>query len=149
MESNMTLEVQPKTPASNIFITNMAGRHTEITYLKINDTELVNSTAPYNMTLGAAYKAIYNEKYWDRFERIIINIKMDNISYHIDLNKDHYFGGGDFHYPGKGSQVNFMLFGVNPDRSKIELCLTYGEYFSDTGAKRLLYSNDVKYLNVV
>lgn len=145
----MTLEVQPKTPASNIFITNMAGRHIEISYLKINDTELVRSAAPFHTTLGYAYKAIYNEKDWDKFERIILQINVDNIPFKVDLNKDHYFSGRDFHYPGKGSQVNFMLFGINKDRTKIEFCLTYGEYFDDTGAKRLLYSNDVKYLDVV
>lgn len=143
----MTLELQPNTPPSNLFITNMAGRNVEITNLKVNNTYLVASANPRHIALCSFYKTTYNEMNWEKFERIIMDIKMGEKSYHIDLNKDHYFGGGDFHYPGKGSQVNFMLFGVNADRNKIELCLTYGEYFNDTGAKRLLYSNDKKYLD--
>ena len=99
------------------------------------------------MTIGEAFGALYNEKYYNNFDRMILEIKIDKKYYKVDLNKDHYFSGGEFHYPGKGAQVNYMLFGINSDKTKVEMCLTYGEYFGGAGAKRLLYSNDKKYLD--
>lgn len=143
----MTLEIQPAAPAYNVFITNMAGRSINISHFKINNTELIFPSSPFRMTIGEPYSALYNEKYYNNFERMILEVKIDQKTYKVDLNKDHYFGGGDFHYPGKGAQVNYMLFGVNSDQTKIQFCLAYGEYFGDTGAKRLLYSNDTKYLD--
>lgn len=145
----MTLEVQPMTPANNVLITNMAGRHIKITHLRINNAELIRSVNAQPLALTTTFGLLYKTKSWDSFERIILEVSIYSKEYSVDLNKDHYFGGGDFHYPGKGSQVNFMLFGVNSDKTKIQLCLTYGEYFGETGAKRLLYSNDKKYLNAV
>lgn len=148
MEQNMTLEVQPMAPADNVFITNMAGRHIKITRFKINGMEFIPRNDPQPIPVTTTFGFLYKDKSWDKFERMILDIAIYNKQYSVDLNRDHYFGGGDFHYPGKGSQVNFMLFGVNTEATKIELCLTYGEYFGDTGAKRLLYSNDKKYLDV-
>lgn len=145
----MTASNQAPAPkkANNIFITNAASSTALITSLSINGTEMIPVYHPQHIVCGNYYQTNYEEKNWENFDRIILKIKIDETVYAVDLNKDHYFGGGDFHYPGKGSQVNFLLYGATADHSQIKFCLAYGENFNSTGAKRLRYSNDTKYLD--
>jgi hypothetical protein len=73
-----------------------------------------------------------------------LDIDLNNRSYHINLNRDHYFGGGDFHYPGDGSDVNYVLMGLNRGGNKVYMMQVYCQ----EGADHFLFDADSKVLDV-
>lgn len=139
----------PATEASNVYITNTTSRSLMFLNLTINKKTVFGYCEPKKIACGNTLKFIYNKKNWDEFSDIEIWVKIKDTSYAVDLNKDHYFGGGDFHYPGNGSHVNYVLSGMENNNSKIKLGLAYGESFAGIGPKRLIYSNDAKYMDKI
>lgn len=122
-------------------ITNVVGLKVTINSFVINGTKIFSGIA--SLPFGRMYATQYNAKPWSQFQGMVMEITLDNCKYKVDLNKDHYFGGGDFHYPGDGSEVSYVLLGANSDATQIQMRLAYGQ----AGANRLLYSNDAKYLD--
>lgn len=124
----------------------------------VNLTNLVGSTITileyeinkYKMPLGSkninfpnTLFTFYNEKKWDEFSDIIIKIQFNGAEYKVDLNKDHYFKGDGFQYPGEGSDIDIIFFGTNESGSQIQLRLAYrGDL-----ANYLKSTDDYKYMD--
>ncbi len=124
-------------------LTNLAGRGITINSFSINNTKVIGSLS--HVRFGQTFMATYNDKPGSEFSSLKLVIVMDSVTYHIDLNKDHYFGGGDYHYPGNDSDVSYTLFGTNDSGSQIQFRLVYGKI----GGDHLIYTNDAKYLDRV
>lgn len=137
----------------SLSFTNAGGSTVGITYLKINDTVLFDQ----NKTIDnpeikrksikipdkSSYIMDYDQKNWNDFERFWLSIEVDGISYAVDLNRDHYFSGGDYRYPGEGSQIVYFFSGFNPDNSMVQL----NQIYAKAGDSDLSYCSDFKYLN--
>lgn len=93
---------------------------------------------------GETLKHHYDEKSWDDYESMNLDIILDDHLYHLNLNRSHFFGGYDFQYPGNGSDVNFVLLGVEKDRKKI----TMMEVYRQEGAEIYIHSRDQKTLDI-
>ncbi len=124
-------------------LTNLVGKGISINNFSINDTAITGALN--HLRFGQTFLATYNEKPGSQFSSLKLVLLMNGNTYHVDLNRDHYFGGGDYHYPGDDSDVSYALFGTNDSGSQIQLRLVYGKIGSD----HLIYSNDSKYLDKI
>ncbi|MFD1626479.1 hypothetical protein ACFSBS_17705 [Azospirillum griseum] len=124
-------------------LTNLAGKGISINSFSINGTEITGNLK--HLRFGQTFMASYNDKPGSQFTSLKLVLVMSGVTYHIDLNKDHYFGGGEYHYPGDDSDVSYTLFGTNDSGSQMQFRLVYGKGGSD----RLIYTNDTKYLDRV
>ncbi|WP_372398901.1 hypothetical protein ABMY26_19880 [Azospirillum sp. HJ39] len=137
----------------SLSFTNAGGSAVSITYLKINDTVLIkkNNSPDYpdvkikNISISDKNSLVinYDQKNWKDFERFWLSIEVDGISYAVDLNRDHYFFGGDYRYPGEGSAIVYFFSGFNENKSMVQLNQVYGK----AGDNNLTYCSDFKYLN--
>ncbi|PGH53998.1 hypothetical protein CRT60_29655 [Azospirillum palustre] len=80
---------------------------------------------------------------WKNFSGFIIEVEKGSVSYRANLNKDHYFGGGDYRYPGSGAKVRYILSGLSPDNKKIQMNYAY----NSPDLEKYKYSDDLKYLD--
>lgn len=124
-------------------LTNLVAKGLSINDFSINGTKIMGSLA--HLRFGQTFMASYSEKLGSEFSSLNLVLVMNGNTYHVNLNKDHYFGGGDYHYPGSDSEVSYALFGTNDSASQIQFRLSYGKAESD----HLMYSNDSKYLDKV
>lgn len=122
-------------------LTNLLGGEIKIKKCEINNEKITiaREILRYPNTLMATY----NEKKWSDFSDFILEIEFNGSMYCIDLNKDHYFYGDEYHYPGDGSDVDFILFGTNTTGTQVQLRLAYCK--SDDAY--LTASNDYKYMD--
>lgn len=120
-------------------VTNALGLNVNITKLEINQVNLVNSVP---VKSGSTYFGNYNDASSAHFADMILEIECNSTSYHIDLNKDHWFGDNDHGtaYPGSDYNVNLILMGF--DDNNIVLMQAYGK----TTSASFEYCNDVKRL---
>lgn len=119
-----------------VTLTNLTGATVSLNNFTINDTQITNNGA--QIAPGATGSYFYSNKAWNSFEDINLDVVLNGSVYHVNLNRSHYFGGGDFHYPGDGSDVAYVLLGTNSSASSIGFMLAYRQ----TGAATLLYSSD-------
>ncbi|WP_144428199.1 hypothetical protein [Azospirillum thiophilum] len=126
----------------DVRLTNLTSIQFIVKKLKINDTEVINS----DMGIGLIHTNIfdYSESESDKFKRLIIEVSVKNRIYKIDLNRDHYFGGGAHHYPGLESKVGYIFSGLSVDEKKIQLNLNYAPKYSYP----LTYCDDLKYMDL-
>ncbi|WP_146191545.1 hypothetical protein [Azospirillum humicireducens] len=137
----------------SLSFTNVCGSAIGISYLKINDTILIEKSKPSeypevkNKILEIPDKNStifsYDNKSWNDFSRIWLSIEVGGDTYSIDLNRDHYFYGGDYRYPGEGSAIVYIFSGFSEDNSMVQLSQGYAK----AGDNNMFYSNDLKYLN--
>lgn len=136
----------------SLSFTNACGSAIGISYLKINDTILIEKNKPSeypevkNKLFGMSDKksiiVSYDKKSWSDFSRIWLSVEIDGDTYSIDLNKDHYFYGGDYRYPGEGSAIVYIFSGFSEDKSVVQL----GQAYAKAGDNTMFYSDDLKYL---
>ncbi|WP_143273413.1 hypothetical protein [Azospirillum palustre] len=137
----------------SLSFTNVSGSSIGIAYLKINDTILIEKEKPSEypevknkiFSISDKNSAIisYDEKNWNDFSRIWLSIEVDGNTYSVDLNRDHYFYGGDYRYPGEGSAILYFFSGFSEDNSMVQMSQGYAK----AGDNNMFYSNDFKYLN--
>ena len=128
---------------NNINLTNITGQDITIANFSVNNKQLcANGTL---ILSGATFPFYYDEKGkgWNDFSDLTLEVTLNGNPYHVNLNRDHYFGGNDFHYPGAGSDVNYVLLGTNSSGSQIQFRLAYRQ----AGAATFLYSSDSKVLD--
>lgn len=134
----------------SIAFTNVACSSLEINYLKINDTVIFNSPQdsktkkPAKINDKSTYVMDYDGAKWGDFNRMWLTITVGKDKYSIDLNKDHYFYGGDYHYPGEGATINYFFSGFSEDGKKIQ----FNECYLKQGDTSMTYCNDLKYLDL-
>lgn len=126
----------------DIRLTNLTSIQFIVKKLKINETEVINSDT--GIGLIHTHIAKYDLKKSSDFTDLIIEVSVKNRIYKIDLNKEHYFGGGRYHYPGAESKVGYIFSGLSVDEKKIQLNLNYASDFSFP----LTYCDDVKYMDL-
>lgn len=140
--AKLTHRIQTMEEAMGVFnLTNLLGNEVKVTKCEVNaeNITMFSGKIKYPQTCVSTY----NGKKWDDFSSFILDIEFNGNNYHINLNKDHYFYGDKYHYPGEGSDVNIVLFGTNPTGLQVELRLAYCE----SGASDLTASNDYKYMD--
>lgn len=124
-----------------VTLTNLTGATVSVNNFTINTVQIAaNGTS---LPLGATGSYFYNGKSWNDFDDLNLDVVLNGGSYHVNLNRGHYFGGGDFHYPGNGSDVSYVLLGTDSSSSSIRFLLAYRQ----AGAATLLYSTDSKSLD--
>jgi hypothetical protein len=123
-----------------VYLTNVTGADVTVATFSINSQTLVTDQP---LSFATTLKSAYDGKGWNEYQDMILQVKMLDVNYRVDLNRDHYFGGGDYHYPGRGSDVDFILQGVDSQLTSIRFLLTYRQ----AGAQTLIYSTDSKNLN--
>lgn len=133
-----------------INVTNVCGRTVEIINLEINGKKLIDSSfedirkrAKVSDTF--TFSGFYDEKNWDDFSVFQMKLNYMDKTYYINLNRDHFFYGSSYRYPGWGSESNFIISGIGDGNNKIQLNLSYGK----SGDFSLTYSNDFKYLDLI
>lgn len=122
-------------------LTNLLGNEIKVKKCEINNqkVDIGAGKIKYPHTLMTTY----NGKKWNEFSGLIIDIEFNGNEYHINLNKDHYFYGGEYHYPGEGSDIGIVFFGTNTTGLQVQLRLAYCK-----SADRLVTaSNDYKYMD--
>lgn len=122
-------------------LTNLLGGEVKVTKCQVND-EKINLMSGF-IRYPNTYMTTYNTKKWDDFSKFVLTIQFNGIEYHIDLNKDHYFRGDKYQYPGDGSDVDFILFGTNTTGLQVQLRLAYCE----ANDAYITASNDYKYMD--
>lgn len=122
-------------------LTNLLGSEIKVKKCEINQEKIAATQVKikYPNTLIASY----NGKKWNEFSGFILDIEFNGNEYHINLNKDHYFYGGEYHYPGEGSDIDIILFGTNTSGTQIQLRLAYCKNSGDL----LIASDDYKYMD--
>lgn len=122
-------------------LTNLLGSDVKIVKCEVNKEPInvMSGNIRYPYTLMTAY----NGKKWDEFSGFILEIEFNGAKYHVDLNKDHYFYGDKYQYPGDGSDVDFILFGTNTAGRQVQLRLAYCK----SNDAYLTASNDYKYMD--
>lgn len=122
-------------------LTNLTGTPVTIGKFEINgDLIAQNGTS---IGSGNTLEGRYSNKDWNGFEDLILDVNLNDQSYHVNLNRSHYFGGGDYHYPGSGSDVNYVLLGLNSSGSKVVMM----EAYRQEGAAYFLHDGDHKNLD--
>ncbi|MBR9973258.1 hypothetical protein [Magnetospirillum sulfuroxidans] len=124
-----------------VTLTNLTGATVSVNNFTINTVQITANGTP--LPLGATGSYFYNGKSWNDFDDLNLDVVLNGSSYHVNLNRGHYFGGGDFHYPGNGSDVSYVLLGTDSSSSSIRFLLAYRQ----AGAATLLYSTDSKSLD--
>lgn len=125
----------------SVNLTNLVGSTITILEYEINKYKMPLSSK--NINFPNTLFTFYNEKKWDEFSDIIIKIQFNGAEYKVDLNKDHYFKGDGFQYPGEGSDIDIIFFGTNESGSQIQLRLAYrGDL-----ANYLKSTDDYKYMD--
>lgn len=133
----------------SIAFTNAAGPDIKILYLKINDTTLFDESALPEKTrsakIGDKQSVVleYNDADWNDYKRMWMKVSVEGKTYSVDLNRDHYFAGGGFHYPGNGSMVNYFFSGFSDDGSKLQ----FNQCYASVDSYNLTYCSDFKYLD--
>lgn len=122
-------------------LTNLLGSEIKIIKCEVNKDKIpaFQGKLKYPNTLISSY----NAKKWGDFSEFILDIEFNGISYHVNLNKDHYFYGNEYRYPGDESDVDIILFGTNATGSQIQLRLAYCK----NGDNLLMASDDYKYMD--
>lgn len=122
-------------------LTNLLGSEIKVTKCEVNNEKIAaaHGKIKYPNTLMASY----NAKKWSDFSDFILEIEFNGSEYHINLNKDHYFYGGEYHYPGEGADVDIVLFGTNTAGLQVQLRLAYCK----NGDALLTGSDDYKYMD--
>ncbi|WP_146191546.1 hypothetical protein [Azospirillum humicireducens] len=126
---------------ANISVFNLTGTDIALKSISINGTSLPIENSQISM-LGCI-ELDYRLTDWKNFSGLVIEIQKDSVTYKADLNKDHYFGGGDYRYPGSGSKVRYILSGLSVDGKKIQMNYAY----NSPDLEKYKYSNDMKYLD--
>lgn len=130
----------------SVTFSNASGSDIDIVYLKINETvvfeHIDGKNKPWKVRDVQTYCTLYEGKDWNDFSRMWLSVSVDGKKYSVDLNRDHYFYGGECHYPGIGSTVNYIFSGFGGDGTSIQLNLGYAK----DNSVDLTYSNDFKYL---
>ena len=117
-------------------ITNVTGSVIKIVKYEVNGVDL--SAYGDAILPGETLNKTYDLQPWSDFSRFILQVYVNGNTYQIDLNDGHYFGGGDYHTPGSGSDVDFTLFGSSNGGKTINLLLAYRE----SGAPIYIASTD-------
>ncbi|WP_144428200.1 hypothetical protein [Azospirillum thiophilum] len=133
-----------------INVTNVCGRKIEIINLEINGTKLIDSSfsdirKKVKISDTATFSGFYDEKNWDDFSSFQMKLDYIGKKYYVNLNRDHFFYGSNYRYPGWGSESNFIISGIGDGDKNIQLNLCYGK----SGDFSLTYSNDFKYLDLI
>ncbi|WP_148294202.1 hypothetical protein [Azospirillum sp. B506] len=130
----------------SVVFSNASGVDIDIVYLKINETVMFQyvdgKNKPIKIRDVQTYCTVYDEKDWNDFSRMWLTVSVDGKQYSVDLNRDHYFFGGDCHYPGIGSMVNYFFSGFSEDGTSIQFNEGYAKGYNND----LTYSSDFKYL---
>ncbi|WP_372398900.1 hypothetical protein ABMY26_19875 [Azospirillum sp. HJ39] len=126
---------------ANITVFNLTGTDLSLKSMVINGTQLPfeKSQIPMLQSIELDYRLTD----WKNFTNFIFEVEKESTSYRIDLNKDHYFGGGDYRYPGSGAKVRYILSGLSSDLKNIQMNYAYNSPDLD----RYKYCDDLKYLN--
>ena len=119
-----------------VTLTNLTGATVSLNNFTVNNSQIVGNGA--QLGQGATGSYFYGDKNWDDFQDLNLDVVLNGSIYHVNLNRSHYFSGGDFHYPGNGSVVSFVLLGTDSSASSIRFQLAY----RPAGAATLLYSSD-------
>lgn len=137
-------------------LTNVTGATITIIDFTINNSSLIprNPQGEATINSGSTYYGFYDQMSYQDFVDMELNIEIQlSITlavYHINLSRNHFFGGGEFHYPGEGSDVNFILTGLDSSFESIRLKLAYGKNDLVTGAHGIFtYDDDSKDLQRV
>lgn len=119
-----------------VTLTNLTGATVTVNNFTVNKTPIVqNGTLLSEGTTGSYF---YGDKASKDFQDLNLDVVLNGATYHVNLNRDHYFGGGDFHYPGNGADVAYVLLGTDSSASSIRFLLAYRQ----ANAATLLYSTD-------
>ncbi|PKU22149.1 hypothetical protein [Telmatospirillum siberiense] len=126
-------------------LTNTTGSSVTITNFTVNNSPIQSSGTV--ISSGDTSFGTYNEQPWKEYSDLDLQITVNGTNWQINLNTDHYFGGGDFHYPGQGSDVTFTLIGLQGSSGQsLQLLLSYSRQDADY----LIASQDQsKLLNIV
>ncbi|CAM2065421.1 hypothetical protein SCOR_08575 [Sulfidibacter corallicola] len=120
-------------------LTNITGGAISVNQFEVNGTSVGTGSVGEGFTLFKNYDDVN----WDDFENFQLSINVSTGStYRVNLSRNHFFGGGDFHYPGEGSDVNFILTGKNGS-GDLTLKLAYRQ----AGATFFTNDNDAKGMN--
>lgn len=122
-------------------LTNLTGGTVTLDKFSINKTSIGGGVN--NIKYPNTVMLHYNEKKCSEFSSLIIEVTLNNSKYKIDLNKDHYFYGNAYQYPGEESDIDIVMFGTNNSGSQIQLRLSYCQeetYY-------LTASSDYKYMD--
>lgn len=124
-------------------LTNITGFTVKISKFTINK-ETVDIATDTNIPSGTTCEGKYDGKLWSAYDGMIMDIILNGQSYSIDLNRDHYFGGENFRYPGDGSDINYVLMGLSHEGK--EVCMM--QVYRQEGADRFLFDNDYKTFDI-
>lgn len=119
-----------------VSLANSLGVDVRIKEFIVNGVHILPDRTP--IQAGTTGSGAYDVKSWRDFDDLIISFYVGSDLYHIDLDEKHYFGGGDYHYPGSGSDVCYTLLGTNTDSNQILVTLGYRQ----SGPVTYVYSND-------
>lgn len=124
-------------------LTNVTNTIITLSDFTINGTSIAEGGTTINSgeTLFSSYSGISYSNFSDLNLNVVSSIS--SYIYHVNLNRSHYFGGGNFHYPGDGSDVNYILTGYNGLLTSIRFKLAYRQ----EGADYFLYDDDDKSLD--
>ncbi|MFP5512943.1 MAG: hypothetical protein ACLGJC_07665 [Alphaproteobacteria bacterium] len=125
---------------ANISVVNLTSGKMKLKSMIINGTSI--SVGQYEIARLQTVELDYRDKDWQSFSDFIMEVETNGLTYKVDLNKDHYFGGGQYRYPGSGSKVRYILSGLSEDKKAIQINYAYNSPDLD----RYKYSSDLKYL---
>lgn len=126
---------------ANITVLNLTGINLSLKSMTINGTSIPIENSHIHMLKSISLAYLLMD--WNKFSDFIMEVERDSTSYKVDLNRDHYFGGGDYRYPGSGSKVRYILSGLSSDQKKIQMNYAY----NSPDLEIYKYCTDLKYLN--
>lgn len=128
---------------ANISIINLAGTDLSLKSLAINGKYISSESKIINMLGSVEFD--YRDVDWQKFNDFIMEVERGGVIYRVDLNRDHYFSGSDYRYPGSGSKVRYILSGLSTDGKSIQFNTAY----NSPDLPKYKYSSDLKYLSAL